>query len=49
VTQLGKDDATKNLSLELKFVVAKNANEIGLSMQGVYGYFKKISEKIRLD
>lgn len=48
-TPLFKDDSEKNLSLEIKFVVNKNINEKWLQLQSVYGYFKKVSERIRLD
>lgn len=43
------DDRTKNLSLEIKFTIAENTNETGLSMQWVYAYMRKIKESIRLD
>jgi len=49
VSPLGKDDRAKNMSLEIKFVLSGNTNEKGVDMQGIYGYFKKISERIRLE
>jgi len=49
VSPRGKDDRTKNLSLEIKFTLSENRNEQGLSMQGVYVYQKKITEAIRLN
>jgi len=49
VTPYYKDDTTKNMSMEIKFVVSGNSNENGLAMQWVYDYFKRIEERIRLD
>lgn len=49
MTPLYKDDEARNLSLEIKFVLSGNINERGLQMQWVYWYFKKISERIRLE
>jgi len=44
-----KWDNTKNLSLEIKFVVSENSNEKWLSMQWVYDYMKRIDQRIRLE
>jgi len=49
VSPRGTDDRTKNLSLEIKFTIAWNVNEKGLSMQWIYAYMRKITERIRLD
>jgi len=44
-----KDDNTNNLSLEIKFVKSWNSNEKWISMQGIYGYFKKLEQRIRME
>ena len=49
LTPVNKDEEVSNLSLEIKFILEWNENEIWLSMQGVYWYFKKISERIRTE
>lgn len=44
-----KNNATRNMNIEIKFTVVKNRNENGLNMHGIYNYMKKISERIRLE
>ncbi len=46
-TPYSKDGETKNLSLEIKFVLSENSNEKGLQMHWVYWYFRRILERIR--
>lgn len=49
VSPYKKDDAIKNLSLEIGFVLDNGENERGLDGQHIYAFIRKIDEIIRLD